>query len=219
MDTQTRHDAWRVAGQTAPCASACGRKVGIVSTPQLPGSAQPLAAPPSARPGERPGRGRPGSRRGQPRGRRVLHLVPSWPAGRPGRSGSAASPSPADGRRARRTPDRPPQGSCAGVLRWPSPSCSRSASARSWRATRTSSPRSKLDRHGLGIAASSPAASPASRTHRGHRIISAQPAAGKPGQPRRSPIRSARRAPTANSTGWLSFARWSVAALICRYSC
>jgi hypothetical protein len=37
--------------------------------------------------GERPGRGRPGSRRGQPRGRRVLHLVPSWPAGRPGRSG------------------------------------------------------------------------------------------------------------------------------------
>src|SRR5690349_17854619 len=35
----------------APCASACGRKVGIVSTPQLPGSAQPLAAPPSARPG------------------------------------------------------------------------------------------------------------------------------------------------------------------------
>jgi hypothetical protein len=41
------------------------------------------------------------------------------------------------------------------------------------------------------IAAPSPAASPASRTTSGHRIISAQPAAGKPGQPRRSPIRSA----------------------------
>jgi hypothetical protein len=39
------------AGQAAPSASACGRKAGIVSTPQLPGSAQPLAAPPSARPG------------------------------------------------------------------------------------------------------------------------------------------------------------------------
>jgi len=138
--------------------------------------------------GERPGRGRPGSRRGQPRGRPCpssCSLLACWEAW--SQRSSAALPSPADGRRARRTPDRPPQGSCAASWRWPSPSCSRSASARSWRATRTSSPRSTTASPRPAIAAPSPAASPASRTTSGHRIISAQPAAGKPGQPRRSP--------------------------------
>lgn len=67
-----------------------------------------------------------------------LGLLGGW-----SRLSSASLPSRAEGRKARRTPDRPSQGSSAAPSRWPSLSCSRCASGPSWRATQTSSPRSE----------------------------------------------------------------------------